>query len=823
MDRKQARARQQRPLSPAFSPAFSPALIRRTLVCAMARAMLGGTLAVAPAAVLAQEAPAAARGYDIPAGPLEDALNRFGRESGTLLSFPTELTAGLRTPGLHGRYPVQAGLDALLAGSGLRAVRLENGSYTLQRVPRPTATGDAVLPVVKVQGTAFADGVTEGSGSYTAASASTATKLDLSLRETPQSITVVTRQQIDDQRLTNVANVLERSTGITLNRLEHDRIYLYARGFEITKIQYDGIPNVDNYGYDTDLMADTAIYDRVEIVRGATGLLSGTGEPSAAVNLVRKRPTREFQGHALLSAGSWDAYRGEVDLSGALTEAGNVRGRFVGSYGESRSYLDAYRKDATGVYGIVEVDLPGDTLLTLGLDYQESRTDGVLYGAPVPLFHADGSRTHFSRSSTSGADWTSLDKERTVGFASLEKQFANGWKASLHYTYRDGDASPRLMYMYGFPDRATGQGVSTFFSSYDIEHRQNAVDVHASGPFSLFGREHELVLGYSHNQRELSHKWYPVVSSVPLDSYYDRDAYPAPQFGANYNRSLKEERREEAVYLASRWQLADPLKFILGVRVTNADYEQVYLGARTSASYKGEATPYAGVVFDINESYSAYLSYTDIFQTQTSRDRNNALLDPRTGTNYEAGVKAEFQGGRFNLSAAVFRVEQDNLAEFDTVIDGQNRYRAIEGATVRGFEVEASGELVPGWNLAGGFTRRIAKAGDGSSIQTTEPQNLLRLTSSHRLGGALERFTVGGHVTWQSRTYEKGVGPAGEDAEQKPYALLHLFGSYRVNRALSFQLNINNLFDRVYYSGLSEGYGHYGDPRNATLSMKYQF
>src|SRR5690606_27414831 len=130
-----------------------------------------------------------------------------------------------------------------------------------------------------------------------------------------------------------------------------------------------------------------------------------------------------------------------------------------------------------------------------------------------------------------------------------------------------------------------------------------------------------------------------------------------------------------------------------------------------------------------------------------------------------------------NLSAAVFKVEQDNLAERDIYVDGELRYKPIEGAKVRGYELEIAGELQPGWNVSGGFTRRIAKDGNGSTIQTVEPQNLLRLTSSHNLSGALSKFTVGGHVTWQNQIYAKNERPGGGDAKQESYALLHLFGT----------------------------------------------
>ena len=787
------------------------------------------SLACAGAGALAQPAPAtpapeAQQEYRIAPGPLQDALARFATEAGISLNMPQALVQGRGSPGLQGRFGVREGLARLLAGTGLEADARTPGVYVLRPVPEARSAAPATLGEVRVSAEAEHGGATEGTGSYAARSAGTATGLALSVRETPQSVTVVTRQQMDDQGLTDVARVLERTTGITTSASETDRVVFRARGFAISKIQYDGIPLVEDNRYDTDFVSDTAIYDRMEIVRGATGLLSGTGQPSAAINLVRKKPTREFQGHAQLSAGSWDAYRGELDLSGPLAPDGRIRGRVVASYLDRRSYLESHRKDIAGLYGIVEADLAPDTLLTVGLDYQNRHAGGTTFGSTVPLFHSDGSPARFPRSTSSSPPWTYADVGRVAGFASLEKRFENGWQARLHLAHRNARGSVRVMGLDGYPDRATGAGVSPWFNSYDTEGRQQAVNVHASGPFSLLGRTHELVLGYARSSQPYVASYHTLLGSSALASYNDRQSYPEPEYGTAYSHFNREKRKEEAVYAATRWHLADPLRLIAGVRLTNADYAQDWRGTVTTAAYRNELTPYAGIVYDVSRTISAYASYTDIFQTQTLRDRHNALLKPLIGTNVEAGLKGEFQGGRLNVSAAVFQVKQDNQAELDEIIDGEYRYRTVDGATTRGYELEIAGEPVRGWNLAAGFTRRLSRDRTGAPVQTTEPSSLLRLTSSHRLLGAWSRLTVGGHLSWQGRIYATGRSgsPTGATVAQSGYALVHLFGIYRATPQLDLQVNVNNLFDKTYYAAVG-GSGRYGDPRSVTVSMKYRF
>jgi outer membrane receptor for ferric coprogen and ferric-rhodotorulic acid len=626
--------------------------------------------------------------------------------------------------------------------------------------------------------------------------------------------------------LTSVGKVLEQAVGVTLNQAETDRVFPIVRGFAVTNIQYDGIPSEAGGSYDDDLLVDTVIYDRIEIVRGATGLLTGVGSPSAAINLVRKRPTAEWQGYVLGGVGSWDNYRTELDVSGPLLDSGTLRGRLIGSFQQQNSYIDAYSNERTVLYGTVEADLTATTLLTLGLDYQNSESDGVTYGEPVPLFFADGGRTHFSRSTTTGNDWTYLDKKRLISFVALEQQLGAGWLGKAVYTYVDGDLSNRMIYLSGYPDRETGEGMNVSPNSFDSSHRQSAVDLYATGPFQAFGREHELVVGWSYNEDKTDRKARDEVSVTPIGSFYDWNSYPAPVFG-DFGSFWGWQTRQDGGYATTRLQLADALKLILGGRLSNVTYSQhsVFGGSASSGSvtYSSEITPYAGVVYDFANDYSAYASYTEIFQVQSERDRNGTLLDPLTGTNYEAGIKGAFHEGRLNVSAALFKIEQDNLAVPDIIVDGEQRFRPISGTEVRGYELEVSGEPLPRWSVAGGFTRRIAKDADGASIQTIEPQQLLRLSSSYRLAGDLDKLTLGGHISWQSRIYTSGVGPNGEAAEQDAYTLLDLFGSYRATEHLTLQVNLNNVFDKNYYKSVGwYGGGYYGEPRAVMASLKYR-
>ncbi|HYM87130.1 MAG TPA: TonB-dependent receptor plug domain-containing protein, partial [Pseudoxanthomonas sp.] len=272
--------------------------------------------------------------------------------------------------------------------------------------------------------TVLVTGRTEG---YQVRGTNTATKLALTLRETPQSLTVFTRQRIEDFNLITISEVLQQTPGVTIQSYDSNRTLFNARGFSINNFMFDGVPTNYNTGSGgNSILSDTSIYDRIEVVRGATGLVTGSGNPSATVNMVRKRPTDDFRASTSLSAGSWDYRRGEVDVSGPLTSGGSVRGRFVGAYTDRESYVSFQHDTSPSAYGVIEVDLTDSTRLRAGIDYLKTRSDGGAWSAS-PLFFSDGTPARMSRSYSAAAEWNRWDRESTNAFAVVEQALPGGW------------------------------------------------------------------------------------------------------------------------------------------------------------------------------------------------------------------------------------------------------------------------------------------------------------------------------------------------------------------------------------------------------------
>jgi len=796
-------------------------------------------MAAAPIALAQAPGAEAARSFQVPAGPLATALAGFAADAGVSVSAPPELVRGVVSPGLAGSFAVPEALTRLLAGTGLEAVPGAARTWVLRRkaaAPVAEAAG-GTLSEVKVTATMPTDLASEGTGAYTVRSTRSATRFALSPRETPQSVSVITRQQMDDQGLISVPDILDKTPGVTVGRNDSERATFYARGFAIENLQFDGVPStLDTSNQYTTAIGDSAIYDRIEIVKGATGLLTGAGYPSATINLVRKKPTSDFAGSVSLGAGSWDRYRGTADFSGPLNASGSVRGRIVAAAQDANSYVDRYSRDTRNLYAIVEADLTPDTLLTVGIDHMRTRADGATFGH-IPLFYSDGSRTDFSRSFNPAARWSYWNNDSTNTFANLQHAFGGGWKLDLAASHLEQSKDVFYGSAYnGSVNRATGTGIRMLSGALPSESTTDALNLALTGPFQLFGRTHELMLGagYSRQQQD-SELHTSAFTAIP--NYFAWDgSIVQPASPKRSDRRI--DTVEKGLSAAVRLRPTEALSVIVGARTSwyALRDRSTDLAGVTSISddldIRHKVVPYVGAVYDIDPTWSVYASHTDIFKPQTYyKDANDRPIAPLTGKSSEVGVKGEFLDRRVNASLALFHIKQDNSAQYVDVnpLTGDEIYTAVDGITSKGMELELAGQITPAWNLAAGYTLRTSKKPQQpdvilSAVNTNQPKHLLKINTSYRLSGAWRRLVVGGSLSWQSETYYQTSDANAWRATQPAYALVGLMARYEFDRHLSLALNINNVFDKTYMPGLgSYGTGVYGDPRNALLTVNYKF
>jgi outer membrane receptor for ferric coprogen and ferric-rhodotorulic acid len=678
------------------------------------------------------------------------------------------------------------------------------------------------LTEVQVTSNADAGQASEKTKSYTVKETTSATRLETSIKETPQSISVITRQLLDDFRVTTVNDALDYTTGLKVERVEPVRTYYNVRGTDVTNFQIDGIGTPLTFGIQIGDI-DVSVFDRIEVLRGANGLLTGTGNPSATINFIRKRPTAEFNAKINTTLGSWDNRRLDVDISSPLNADGSVRGRLVTAHQNTGSYLDRQSQEKNIAYGIIEADITDRTTIAIGHTFQQNDTSSNMWGT-LPLLYNDGSKRSYKRSDSTAPDWSYWDTKSNNTFVELTHLFDNDWQLKAQAQRKEYNSDAVLLYTFGNEDRTTGLGLFSYPGIYLDDHKDSVVDVYANGPFEFAGRKHELVAGITWSRSDVNE----IESLAPFEPYASFDAiadYPKPAFTRSGRFADTTTKRLNA-YTAAKFNVTDDLKLTVGANALSYDLSGFSYGVIQEADATNKVTPYLGAVYDLNDMHAVYGSYTEIYNPQVEVDRNQNTLDPLQGKNYELGFKSEWFAKKLNTSAAAFYTTQDNLP----VAVGQIGTRTINdaiSAKTKGFELDASGELTDRLSINTGYTHLMSiKDEDGNNVKPFTPRRLARLTTVYKVP-QIEGLKLGANVSWQSDVHVDITIPAGTFRfKQESYTTVNLLANYEIDKHWSAALNLYNVTDKKYFNSLQfAGFGQafYAAPLNgaATLTWNY--
>lgn len=650
-------------------------------------------------------------------------------------------------------------------------------------------------------------------------------KVPLKPRELPQSASVIDHERLEQQNLFSLDEAMQQAAGVTVQPFQLLTTAYYVRGFKVDSFELDGVPAL--LGNTASSPQDMAIYERVEILRGSNGLLHGTGNPAATVNLVRKRPQREFAASTTLSAGRWDRYRAEVDVGGPLSASGNVRGRAVAAYEDRDYFYDVADQGTRLLYGVTEFDLSPDTLLTVGAQYQH--IDSITNMAGVPMAK-DGSNLGLSRDTYLDVDWDRFKWDTYRAFGSLEQQLGGGWKGKVSAEYQEADSRLRYAGSFGAIDPQTGDGGQLTGAAYKFKSIQRSLDANLNGPVRLFGLTHELLGGVTYAQGETRQDTARFLNlpNTPVNVYrWDPHGVPRPQIG-QYTSPGTTTTTQKGLYALGRIKLAEPLTLVVGGRESWWDQDTPATRFKPGRQF----TPYGGLIWDFARDWSWYVSYAEVYQPQADRQTwNSEPLSPVEGKTYETGIKGELADGRLNLSLAAFRIDLENNPQEDPDHPGPpNNPFYISGGKVRsqGFELEGTGYLTPYWSLSAGYTYtsteylKDSQNDSGTRYSTFTPRHLLRLWSNYDLPWQDRRWSVGGGLQAQS---DYSVDYRGVSMRQGGYALVNMRLGYKIDEHWTAAVNVNNLFDRTYYQSLSNPNwnNRYGEPRSFNVSLRGAF
>lgn len=416
-------------------------------------------------------------------------------------------------------------------------------------------------------------------------------------------------------------------------------------------------------------------------------------------------------------------------------------------------------------------------------------------------------------------------------FANLEHDLGDGWVTKLQLDHKLNGYDAQMGAIQFYQPAADGTA-NINAQRYKGETTSDSADLYISGPFNFLGREHDLVIGGSISTAHWKGKGYwdetfPTANLVDYVNWHGNLA--KPDWGVA-SQVTDDTIRQTGMYLTTRWNLSNDLKLLLGGRVV--DY--TLTGSTDTYRETGRFIPYAGAIYDLTDNLSAYVSYTDVFMPQESYnlDRNRKLIDPDEGENYEVGLKGEFLDGRLNASLAYFEVKESNRSLPDDAYNNQTPTPpnfAFKGtdATTKGYELELSGEIAPGWQLQGGYTHKVVRDDAGKKISTFEPEDQVSMFTIYKLKGELDKVSVGGGLRWQNTVWQDIYNSPKDTTEkfsQESYWVVDLMTRYQFTKNLSTTLNLNNVFDKPYYTNVGfYNSAIYGAPRHFMLTTRWDF
>ena len=792
----------------------STARLRRILCCSLIFIGLIQTLlthAVHAATVIVESN---TQVFSIAANSMEDALNRFAKQAGIKISFSNIEVKGLMTHGLNGNFTIQDGLKHLLAGSNLEMIRQADG-FTVKRTSTPTPGLDSVvpltvLPVVKVMSSAM--------GGYATAYSTTATKTNTLLRDIPQSITVVTRELIRDQSMQSMADVARYVPGVGVSQGEGNRDALVFRGNRSTGDFFtDGVRD------DVQYFRDLYNIERVEVLKGANGMIFGRGGSGGVINRVTKQagwdPIREFS----FEGGSFDKKRATVDVGHAINDVAAVR--FNSMYENSGSYRNGVNLERFGISPTVTLKPSHQTNIILGMEhFQDHRTSdrGIpsLNGAPVNTSPS----TFFGDPRRSKADVT------VTSFNSLiEHKFNSG----LTFRNRTNYAMYDKFYQNVFANSAVNNAgnlnlaayndTSTrdnFFNQTDFSYNLNTGPInHTIAVGVEVGRQvtdNSRLNGYFNNNTSA------LALSVPLSSPITSDPIT---FGirAVDNHSVT---RITSVYVQDQIVLLPQLHAIVGVRY---DQFQVDFLKRTDNTQlktdDGLLSPRLGLIYKPIEAISIYTSYSKAFAPRAAEQLTGltvttAALAPEKFTNLEAGIKWDILPA-LAFTTAVYQIDRTNVISVDPT-DSRVTF-LTKGQVVQGVEAGLSGQITSAWRVMGGYAYQVGE--------------LLSTTTAAKNGATLAELPRHTFSMWNrydfTPVWGMGIGVihrsdmfAALDNTVRAQGFTRVDAAIfaRIDRRLRFQVNIENLLDTKYIAAVHNNNNMTpGSPIAVRASVVYNF
>lgn len=765
----------------------------------------------------AQPADAAGIVYELPAQPLDAALSQLARRAGVQLLANNALVKGRQAPALPPTRGLQAALDTLLRGSGLRG-RVEGGTLLVEAVQASSSAAETVLPVVRVSAAAERETATGPVVGYVAKRSATAMKTDTPILETPQSISVVGREELDARGVNSTIEALRYVPGVVTSFYGQD-----DRSWEWFSIRGFGSSYDANYldglrqpsgGYTVPQNEPYGL-ERIEVLRGPSSTMYGQGDAGGVVSRISKRPHADSPREVEVQFGNYGRRRLATDLGGTLEDGGKLAYRLVAAGLETEpqnDYPGWDEKRSRRVYLAPSIAWKpsADTSLILLADYHAFRTTTNANEYVSPSL----SRTHV----LTGEPSHDLHDQRqwSIGYQ-LEQRLSPTWTVRQNMRTARAELDAKFVYGYGYADDLGNFAQDAYKRHESL--RYTALDNQLQGRFEWMGVGHSALFGVDWLRINFDDKAYtgsgPTLN-VGSPVYGQAVADPSTLYESYFDR-----QRQVGFYLQDQMTLGPNWRLTAGLRHDRAGTDNSDRLSATSTHRDDSATTSRlGVSYVMATGLAPYVSYAESFLPQIGADFSGRRFDPTRGKQLEAGVKYQPNQGNAMFTAALFDLTKTNVQTIDPNHVGYN----VQTGEVRsrGIEFEVKQEILRGLNVSAQYTLTDTKVTKSSDADLGKQ---LPNVPRHMASAWMDYKMNGDH--WRGLGFGLGIRHVGKRFDDttnslvsRSYALVDAAATYDFGHwAMAF--NVNNLLDKDYLANVS--YGYRGSRRTAVLSARYRF
>ena len=794
------------------------------------------------------------RSFSIPASDLSQALNSLAEQAGLVLAFDAGLTRGKRSAALSGQYDTEVALTRLLAGSGLQALKIANDRYRLEALP--DNSGAVELQATTISGGYQAQSPVGPVAGYVATRSLSGTKTDTAVIETPQSISIVTKDQMRAQNAESLnqilrysAAVVPESRGATASRLDQ----LTIRGFS-PAIYLDGLRMPSSR--DASPQKDAFDLERVEVLRGPASVLYGQGTPSGVINMVSKRPLDTPFHEVGVEYGTFNKKRTTFDLSGPIDDQGVYSYRVAGLFDDADGQVEHTETRRQSLSTAFTWRPDDATSLTL-LGHFQKDPKGASYGS-VPawgsVLRSPTGRKIDVDFYDGEKDFEKSDREYySIGYA-FEHHFNDVWTVRQNARYLRSEGRYRSLYSNNLLSDYRTMQRATIASDVNLD--AYTLDNQAQARFDTGPLQHTLLMGVDYqNTSTDTLQGSTRVGAGPTQDIFD-PVYGRPVATPAYTTDGTSRSEQTGVYLQEQMKW-DNWVLLLGGRYdwasTDSTTKTLSSGAKSQSSLDSKAfTGRIGLVYLFDNGLAPYASYSESFSPQSGTGYGGSVFKPTEGKQYEVGIKYQPPGSNSFITAAIFDLRQTNVLTTDpdpTHLCGSGRCQSQDGEVQsRGFELEGKASLNDNLDISAAYAyldNRISQSnntvqytpvtdigvGPALPAKGTSTYGVPRHTASAWADytfrdGHLKGFGVGAGARYVGSSW----GDTANTLKVPGYTLFDAAVHYDIpNLAnlkdnLRLALNATNLANKEYVASCySYSWCWYGSQRTVQASATYQW